>query len=28
MLQHPAYRTHNPQLHTSVASSWHFISTW
>ena len=45
MLQHPANRTHNPQLmdivvpetccasnkicnKTSVASSWHFISTY
>ena len=28
MLQHSANRTHSPQLHTSVASSWHFISTY
>ena len=28
MLQHSTNRTHSPQLHTSVASSWHFISTY
>jgi len=28
ILQHPANRTHNPAIKTSVASSWHFISTY
>jgi len=31
MLQHPANRTHSPArsaIKTSVASSWHFISTY